>query len=300
MTALTKAALKALWIAKFQPTSANFADMFDSWTNYSASLSALGTAWDAGGTGLVESTGAGAVRFAQVATFAKVFLSGASTTAAAVSKLGAGTFGAVMFTAATTAVATAALGAGAVGLQIFAAATTAQVESLIPSAVSTPAGVISMFAGSAAPSGYLLCDGTASGNRTTHAALFAVIGTLYGAGDASTTFNVPDLRGRVGVGLDDMGGAAASRVTNAVSGIVGTTLGAAGGSQSHTLLTTEIPAHAHAVYNWVTGGGLALVGAAREPDRTAASLTEDSANTGGGGAHRNMQPSMMLNYIIKT
>jgi len=299
MTALTKAALKALWIAKFQPTSANFADMFDSWTDYSASLSALGTAWDAGGTGLVESTGAGAVRFAQVATFAKVFLSGASTTAAAVSTLGAGTFGAVMFTAATTAVATAALGAGAVGLQIFAAATTAQVESLIPAAVSTPAGVISMFAGSAAPSGYLLCDGTASGNRTTHAALFAVIGTLYGAGDASTTFNVPDLRGRVGVGLDDMGGAAASRVTNGVSGIVGTTLGAAGGSQSHTLLTAEIPAHVHAVNNWTTGGGLSSTVAAREVDKLSAA-TEDTLSTGGGGAHRNMQPSMMLNYIIKT
>lgn len=74
-------------------------------------------------------------------------------------------------------------------------------------------------------------------SRTTYAALFAAIGTTYGAGDGSTTFGVPDVRGRALFGRDDMGGAAALRVTTGVSGIAGTTLGAAGGSQalqSHT------------------------------------------------------------------
>lgn len=63
-----------------------------------------------------------------------------------------------------------------------------------------PAGKISMYGGSAAPTGWILCDGSAV-SRTTFAALFAAIGTTYGVGDGSTTFNVPDFRGRVGVGL---------------------------------------------------------------------------------------------------
>lgn len=75
-------------------------------------------------------------------------------------------------------------------------------------------------------------------SRTTYAALFAVLGTTHGAGDGSTTFGTPDLRGRSLFGKDDMGGSAASRVTNAVSGVNGGTLGAAGGSEA-------MHAHAH-------------------------------------------------------
>jgi microcystin-dependent protein len=96
------------------------------------------------------------------------------------------------------------------------------------------------FAGSSAPLNHLLCNGQAV-SRTTYAALFAVIGTTYGAGDGSTTFNLPDLRGRAPVGLDNMGGSAA-----------------AGSPARHQrsahirranaqLLTSEIPAHAHGV-----------------------------------------------------
>jgi len=67
-------------------------------------------------------------------------------------------------------------------------------------APGVPAGVIEAFAGSVAPSGYLFCDGSAV-SRTTYAALFAAIGSGYGAGDGSTTFNLPDLQGRIPVGL---------------------------------------------------------------------------------------------------
>ncbi len=67
--------------------------------------------------------------------------------------------------------------------------------------LSTPTGTILGFAGSSAPGGYLLADGSAI-SRTTYAALFAIIGTTYGAGDGSTTFNLPDLRGRTPVGLN--------------------------------------------------------------------------------------------------
>lgn len=69
------------------------------------------------------------------------------------------------------------------------------------SMAGTPVGTIQAYAGSTAPTGYLVADGSAV-SRTTYAALFAVIGTTYGAGDGSTTFNLPDLRGRTAVGLN--------------------------------------------------------------------------------------------------
>ena len=99
---------------------------------------------------------------------------------------------------------------------------------------SLPAGLVLPFAGATAPDGFLLCYGQAV-SRSTYADLFAAIGTTYGAGDGSTTFNLPDLRGRVAAGKDDMGGGAANRLTGGGSGIAGTTLGAAGGAETQTL-----------------------------------------------------------------
>ncbi|USZ80548.1 tail fibers protein [Serratia phage MQ-4] len=107
-------------------------------------------------------------------------------------------------------------------------------------------GTVLPFAGAAAPADWLLCAGQAV-SRTTYATLFAVIGTTYGAGDGSTTFNLPDLRGRVAGGKDDMGGTAAGRLTAAGAGVAGTTLGATGGTQVHSLTTAQMPAHNHAV-----------------------------------------------------
>ncbi len=78
-------------------------------------------------------------------------------------------------------------------------------------------------------------------SRTTYATLFDRCGTTYGVGDGSTTFNVPDVRGRNIVGLDDMGGSAANRVTSAVSGIDGGAVGAVGGAQSVTLERANLP-----------------------------------------------------------
>jgi microcystin-dependent protein len=112
-----------------------------------------------------------------------------------------------------------------------------------------PAGSVIPFAGSAAPAGWLMCGGQAV-SRTTYAALFAVIGTTYGSGDGSTTFTLPDMRGRSVFGKDDMGGSAASRITSGVSNITGTTLGATGGDQN-------IHSHSHAnslTNNAVTSG----------------------------------------------
>lgn len=103
-----------------------------------------------------------------------------------------------------------------------------------------PAGSVIAYGGSAAPTGYLMCYGQAV-SRTTYSTLFTAISTSFGAGDGSTTFNVPDLRGRVVAGIDNMGGSAANRITSGGSGITGTTLGAAGGTETHTLTTAQLP-----------------------------------------------------------
>lgn len=95
--------------------------------------------------------------------------------------------------------------------------------------MSEPAGIVMPFAGSVAPQGYLLCDGSAV-SRTDYADLFTAIGTTYGVGDGSTTFNVPDLSGRVVIGESQ-------------SHALGTT----GGEASHVLLEAELPAHAHTI-----------------------------------------------------
>lgn len=107
-----------------------------------------------------------------------------------------------------------------------------------------PSGTIMAYAGTTAPDGWVLCSGDAV-SRSTHAALFAAIGTTYGGGDGSTTFNLPDLRGRTIFGLDNMGGTAANRLTTAGGLSANNTLGATGGSQTVTLSTNNLPSHNH-------------------------------------------------------
>jgi microcystin-dependent protein len=153
-----------------------------------------------------------------------------------------------------------------------------------------PAGSVVDFAGSSAPSGWLLCAGQAV-SRTTYADLFTAIGTTFGVGDGSTTFNLPDLRGRVVAGKDDMNGTAASRLTTGGSGINGASLGASGGTQTHTLITAEMPAHTHS--GGIAGGTEGLIS-------TGGSSIGNTDSTGGGGAHQNTQPTLILNKIIKT
>ena len=98
-----------------------------------------------------------------------------------------------------------------------------------PPAPTVPAGLIEPFAGSTVPTGFLLCDGTAV-SRTTYATLYAVIGDTFGAGDGSSTFNLPDLSGRVPLGAS-------------MSHALGTT----GGSETVTLTVSELPSHMHEV-----------------------------------------------------
>lgn len=106
-------------------------------------------------------------------------------------------------------------------------------------------GDIKIWPGVGLPTGYLWANGQAV-SRSTYLALFSFYGTSYGAGDGSTTFNVPDLCGRAPFGADDMGGIAAKgRITSAGSGIVGTRA-SFGGVESVTLTLAQAPAHAHA------------------------------------------------------
>ena len=155
---------------------------------------------------------------------------------------------------------------------------------------TVPTGTVSAFAGSAAPTGYALCDGSAV-NRTTQAALFAVIGTTYGIGDGSTTFNLPDLRGRVVAGLDS-----ANNILNNTTSIDGTALGEVGGDDVHTLLEAEMPSHSHTYNDNEDASEQAQGGSgARTGNRTV-----NTSATGGDQAHNNVQPTIILNYIIKT
>lgn len=110
--------------------------------------------------------------------------------------------------------------------------------------VVVPVGGIMPFAGSSAPSGWLLCFGQQV-SRTTYVALFAVIGSTYGNGDGSTTFNLPDLRGRVAAGVDNMGGTAANRLTTAT--VSSSSIGGTGGSEKVRLTDAQcaLPSHSH-------------------------------------------------------
>jgi microcystin-dependent protein len=167
-------------------------------------------------------------------------------------------------------------------------------------------GEVVPYAGSTAPAGTLLCYGQAI-SRTDYAGLFAAFGTTHGAGNGSTTFNLPDLRGRVAAGKSDMGGADSGSLGG------GATLGAGLGSQSNTAATT------------VTGSGIgAAVGTALsdEPNalehRSAAGPQEVQVTlahkhnvninipvgvsvtaSGVSGAFSVVQPSRILNYLIR-
>jgi microcystin-dependent protein len=183
-----------------------------------------------------------------------------------------------------------------------------------------PVGVMWPYGGASAPSGYLLCDGTAV-SRTTYAALFAIIGTSYGVGNGSTTFNLPDMKGRVPAGKE----ASATRLTSTYFGGDSTALGATGGSESHTLTRAQIPTGITStgtatgigssgnVIPTVTSGAQSDLsfspsGAGSHVPSTAGGWSFDNntlagsasvtSNNTSGNAHNNTQPTIIVNYII--
>lgn len=181
---------------------------------------------------------------------------------------------------------------------------------------SLPIGASIDYWGTAAPtSAFALMYGQAV-SRTIYSALFSLFGTTYGTGDGSTTFNIPDLRGRVVAGKDDMGGSAASRLTVSYFGASAVTLGNTGGSESHTLTTAQLASHTHAnsltdpghVHGGVppvtgTSAGIATATATAAATINTASattgITITNASAGSGSAHNNVQPSIIANKLIR-
>ncbi len=159
---------------------------------------------------------------------------------------------------------------------------------------AVPLGAVMPFAGTAAPDGWLACDGSAV-SRTTYAGLFAVMGTGYGAGNGTTTFNLPDLRERVPVGT----GAGRARA-------------ATGGAATVTLTTAQLPAHdhgsagnhSHGLSNiggvFVTAGGaVAALANAVATWVTDSGGAHTHSSVGSGSSHENMPPFQVLLYCVR-
>jgi len=193
------------------------------------------------------------------------------------------------------------------------------------SAAAIPTGTVTQTARITAPTGWLMCDGSEV-SRTIYSSLFAAIGTTYGVGDGSTSFNLPDTRGKTPVGTNNSG------LPNGTNGSFSTRdEGNTGGEENHTLTSGEMPNHGHGVNDsghqhtfsatvyqttsqsagtnallmggdnasspTPSGGGLATIGQSSISNQTTG-ISINSA--GGGGAHNNMQPFVVFNYIIKT
>lgn len=167
--------------------------------------------------------------------------------------------------------------------------------------IAVPTGRVDMFAGASTPLGYLLCNGAAI-SRTTFAALFTAIGTVWGAGDGTTTFNVPDLRGRAPVGAGQ-GTGLTNRALAANGGAETVALTAANnGPHTHSIVD---PGHFHGANAYFNNGFGPGLNAALDPNapgyNTLSSVTGVTvASSGSGTAHDNMQPFAAVNFIIKT
>ena len=183
-----------------------------------------------------------------------------------------------------------------------------------------PVGTVADFCGSTAPSGWLLVYGQ-NISRTGYPELFNVVGTTFGSGDGSTTFGMPDCRGRTSYGQDNMGGSAANRITVAGGNFDGTGLGNTGGGQNYTLLQANLPAfkpaititdpgHAHTVtQNANSNNSSANSGAGPTiPTSSNAAITVNSnttgitaaltSNLGSGTATPIINPAIIFNKII--
>lgn len=179
-----------------------------------------------------------------------------------------------------------------------------------------PAGTILDLAGSTIPFGYLACDGSLV-SRVTFPRLFDAIGTTHGAGDGTTTFRLPDTRGRALIG------------SGTGSSLSARTLAAIGGTETHTLTESEMPSHTHTQNSHAhgvtdpghthsvarpngSGSGFALDGVVSTTPMASGSYVYSSAtgisinsatptnqNTGGSSAHNNMQPFLVATKVIK-
>lgn len=164
---------------------------------------------------------------------------------------------------------------------------------------NVPVGAQLPFGGSTPPEGWLLCDGSAV-SRTDYADLFAVIGTSYGEGDGSTTFNLPDKRGRVSVGRDS-------------SDTSFDVLGEKGGAKTVTLTVDQMPKHKHNINDEFGSGVVGMRNGNGAGDGWDVFVGNSNTSwnyrrissihglleTGGDQAHDNLQPYEVDNWVIK-
>lgn len=159
-------------------------------------------------------------------------------------------------------------------------------------------GMIIEYGGATAPDGWLICDGSAV-SRSTFSELFAVVSTSFGLGDGSTTFNLPNMKGRSPIGI------------GTASGLSTRSMGDTGGEEAHQLVTSEIPSHshsdsghAHSIPAFITTGTAVIppIDDGFQPPIITSSSGVGFAsiqNTGGDGNHNNMQPFLAVNFIIR-
>lgn len=152
---------------------------------------------------------------------------------------------------------------------------------VIPAYDLMPIGSIVLYGNITAPTGWLRCDWNLGLSKTTYPALFDVLGYTYGG--SGDTFSVPNLNNRVPMGW------------NALADLAGYTNGSLWGAATHVLVEAEIPAHIHGQPRGTAAGG----GSATQPPGSTSVGTANTTSTGGGLAHNNMQPTIVLPYIIK-
>jgi microcystin-dependent protein len=203
-----------------------------------------------------------------------------------------------------------AIAAGTAAQMIFDGTNFQLLNTQVPPSAASP-GDLKAIAGRTPPSGWDLCYGKTY-NRITNSALFAAIGTIWGAGDGATTFLGPDFRGRALFGADAMGGTAANRLTTAsLGGSAGAVAGASGGnelvqSHNHTLTVTD-PGHAHSIPGnyatasygagpYASGGDSEIaIGSATASAMTGISVTEATYGTGNS---QNLPPAAVVNICM--
>ena len=177
---------------------------------------------------------------------------------------------------------------------------------LLTTTIIQPAGIIQMYGGLTAPTNWLFCDGSAV-SRTTYSALYTAIGTNYGIGNGTTTFNLPNLQNRMPIGK----GAGSFA-----------TLNNTGGAETFTLTTTQLPSHSHyTVNNAYAAAGVGNVIPMANVNQSLYAGADTNSNTdryrmvgtgavnanagvtsstGSGTAFNKMSPYIVVNFIIYT
>ncbi len=177
---------------------------------------------------------------------------------------------------------------------------------IVPSSPLMPAGTVLDFAGGTVPVGFLACNGAAV-SRSTYSDLYNAIGTVWGIGDGSTTFNLPNFQGRTSIG--------SGSYTDSVAGAITRSLATALGAATHILTEAQLATHTHvqaghvhAQVGYLTSSGGAFQGSSYSDAASIATTTTTNTastiatnnNTGLSEAHNNMQPSLVVTKMIKT